>query len=174
MVDAALDRPRDLLTDHRTHRSAEESEVHHCDHNAAALHEAEAGKERVLLAGLALCIADALAVRTLVDELERVDGNEAVVKRLVGSRVEQLLHAHAGADAQMMLAFGANPEVRLDGLLEQRLLARGTLHPKAFGHALLGNLREVGLRPGRFSHGGSLLQMTGAAQAVRNAWMAAA
>ena len=75
--DRVLGGAGDLLADDRAHRAAHEPEVHDADRDRLALDGAGAAHRRVAQPRLRLGRGDALRVRLLVDEAERVDRLQA-------------------------------------------------------------------------------------------------
>ena len=93
LVERRLGRAGDLLADDRAHRAAHEPEVHDEDRDPLALDPPEAPDGRVAQPGRELRRGDAIGVRLLVDEPQRVLGHEPGVALLERVLVEQLAPA---------------------------------------------------------------------------------
>ena len=87
----------------------------------------------------------------LVDELERIGRLDVGVPLLEAAGVDQLLDAGAGADAEVMLAAGADVQRFLDDFAEEHVPAFGAAHPQAFGNPFL--LHRFGCIAACFGHG---------------------
>ena len=79
---------------------------------------------------------DALGVGPAVVEPERVAGAEVGIPLLERVGVEELGDPVDGRDREVVVALGADVEVLLDLLAEERGLAAVAPHPDAFGHPL--------------------------------------
>src|SRR5215510_15079214 len=102
LIDAALDRPRDLLADNRTHAAAHKTELHRADHQLSPAHLAVASEERVEHSGLLLRSAQPVGVRGGVDEFERVGRRDLRVALGVLTAVEEHLQTLTGTDPEMI------------------------------------------------------------------------
>src|SRR5204862_3471930 len=94
-----------------------------------------AADDGVGVAGLLLLGLEAVLVGLLVHEAERVGGLDVLVALLEAAWVDQLLDARAGADAEVVLAVGADVQGLFDVLAEQHVAALGTAQPQAFRDA---------------------------------------
>ncbi len=86
----------------------------------------------VIEACLFLCLAQPLLVGFHVGKVQWVRGAQSAVDQFV-TRLQKKLDAIAGADFEVVLAFGANPQIGFEIRLVNRLAAAGALHPQALG-----------------------------------------
>ncbi len=119
--------------DDRAHRAAHEPEVHDDDRDRRALDPAGAPHGGVAEARRELRGRDAVRVRLLVDEPERVLRHEPGVALRPGALVEELRQAHGRRQPEVVAARRADVHRLLELLVEQLLLARRAARPHVLG-----------------------------------------
>ena len=129
-----LDAAHEALAHHRAHRAAHEFELEARRHHGHAHHGAAHHHQRV---GLARGFQRGLQPRRIllaVLELQGIDGHHFLADFPAALGVEERVEPGARADAQVVVALGADVEVLLEvGLVEHGLAGRA-LDPQALGH----------------------------------------
>ena len=135
------------FADHRAHGTSDESVLHGADDDLVRAEAAGGVEDGVVEAGLRLSLLEPLLIGLDVGEVERVGGAQAAIHQLI-ARLEQHVDALTRADAEMVLAFGANVEVGQQiGLPDDRATG-SALDPQTLGaHPRLRYRRALQARP---------------------------
>src|SRR5690606_14608674 len=104
---------------------------------------AGAGDGSVAQPGAALFFADPVAVRFLIDEVQRISRHQVGVPLLKGAFVEELGDAFAGGNVPVVSALGTNAQPPFGFFPEDGGLASWAAPPEALGYAALGSLEIV-------------------------------
>ncbi len=126
LLGRALDQPRDALADHPAHRAAAEAGLHHADRDVHARKLRLASDHRILHPGLALGVLELAAV---VRERERVAEREVGVPLLEGVAIHRHLKPLTGVQPEVEAALAAHPQVLLELLRVEELMALRALLP---------------------------------------------
>jgi hypothetical protein len=132
-----LELPRDLLADHRAHRATHELEGEEPGLHRDAADRRRAGAVRVARADLARRALDLVDVLLAIHpESQGIAALQVAIVLLPLGVVHDQMDPALGRHPEVVLAAGANPEVRIEIRLVQRGAAALALGPDPFGDGL--------------------------------------
>ena len=129
--DAAVDRARDLLTDHSPHAAADEIKLHRTYEQRFAFQQSFTGKHRILHPGGFFGFLQPLAIGFGVFKSQGVSGRQPRIVLGEAAFIEEHLQPRAGSHFEMEIALGATLEMSLQLLFPNDLFAAVALDPQA-------------------------------------------
>ena len=147
LLDRAHHAGDDAFAGRHAERAGHEAEVLRSGDDVLSVELAFADEHRVVELGVRLGILEALGVTAAVAELERVVRNRPHRHALVLAAVEEVLQAHIGRHAHVIVGARDDELVGLEVLVEDHLPGLRALHPKIVGDLALRRQEAADLRP---------------------------